>query len=185
MMDKGRIVTTEHLQDLFVQGLDGDSIAYEKFLSGLSGHLRGYLMVRLASMPSDVEDLVQESLLAIHNKRHTYDRRQPLGAWVHAIAKYKLVDFLRGRGLRESRNDPLDDVEGFFSRSSVEEAEARRDIMKLLDQLPERQRLPIIHTKIEGLSMLEASRLTGMSVSALKVGVHRGLKALAALVAAK
>jgi hypothetical protein len=50
MMDKGRIVTTEHLQDLFLQGLDGDSIAYEKFLSGLSGHLRGYLMVRLASM---------------------------------------------------------------------------------------------------------------------------------------
>jgi RNA polymerase sigma-70 factor (ECF subfamily) len=59
-------------------------------------------------------------------------------------------------------------------------AEARRDIGKLLEQLPERQRLPIVHVKLEGLSVVEAARLTGMSVSAVKVGVHRGLKALAA-----
>lgn len=178
-------MATERLRELLVQGLDGDSRAYEEFLSGLSGYLRGFLLRRLSSMPNDVEDLVQESLLAIHNKRHTYDRRQPLGAWVHAIAKYKLIDFLRGRGLRDSLNDSFDDVGDVFSQASVDAMEARRDIMKLLDQLPERQRLPIIHTKIEGLSVQEASRLTGMSESALKVGVHRGLKALAALVATK
>jgi RNA polymerase sigma-70 factor (ECF subfamily) len=69
---------------------------------------------------------------------------QPLGAWVHAIAKYKLVDFLRGRGIRESLNESLDDVGELPSDSNVEAAEARRDIMKLLDRLPEKQRMPIV-----------------------------------------
>jgi RNA polymerase sigma-70 factor (ECF subfamily) len=178
-------VSAERLQGLLVQGLEGDSRAYQEFLSGLSGHLRAFLMRRLSAMPDDVEDLVQESLLAIHNKRHTYDRRQPLGAWVHAIAKYKLVDFLRGRGMRESLNDSLDDVSELFSQSNVEAAEARRDIMKLLDKLPEKQRIPIVHTKLEGLSVEEAAERTGMSESAIKVGVHRGLKALAAMAGKK
>lgn len=139
-------------------------------------------MKRLSAMPDDVEDLVQESLLAIHNKRHTFDPGQPLGAWVHAIAKYKLVDFLRGRGIRESLNESVEDAGELFSPSNVEATEARRDIMKLLDQLPEKQRMPIIHTKLEGLSVEEAAEMTGMSVSAIKVGVHRGLKRLASLV---
>ena len=169
------------MQGLLVRGLEGNTQAYHEFLSGLSGYLRSFLMRRLSGLPDEVEDLVQESLLAIHNKRHTYDRRQPLAAWVHAIAKYKLVDFLRGSANRESFNTALDDETEFFSSSTMEAAEARRDIMKLLDQLPEKQRMPIIHTKLEGFSVEEAAQMTGMSESAVKVGVHRGLKALAAM----
>lgn len=139
-------------------------------------------MKRLSSLPNDVEDLVQETLLAVHNKRHTYDSQQPLAAWVHAIAKYKLVDYLRGRGLRDSRTDSLDAAEELFAQSNTEVTEARRDIMKLLYQLPDKQRLPIIHTKLEGLSVEESAQRTGMSESAIKVGVHRGMKALSAMV---
>ena len=142
-------------------------------------------MKRLSAMPDDVEDLVQESLLAIHNKRHTYDPSQALGAWVQAIAKYKLVDFLRGRGIRESLNESLEDVGALFSHSNVDAADARRDIMKLLDQLPEKQRMPIVHTKLEGLSVEEAAEKTGMSESAIKVGVHRGMKKLTLMVSRK
>ncbi len=142
-------------------------------------------MRRLSAMPDDVEDLVQESLLAIHNKRHTYDRKQPLNPWVHAIAKYKLVDFLRGRGLRDSLNDPMADASELFAHSNVEAADARRDIMKLLDQLPDKQRMPIIYTKLDGLSVEEAAAKSGMSESAVKVGVYRGLKRLADLVGGK
>ena len=80
-------MSAERLQGLLIQGLEGDARAYREFLSGLGGYLRAFLVRRLSAMPDDVEDLVQESLLAIHNKRHTYDRKQPLGAWVHAIAK--------------------------------------------------------------------------------------------------
>lgn len=142
-------------------------------------------MRRLSAMPDDVEDLVQESLLAIHNKRHTYDRTQPLGAWVNAIAKYKLVDFLRRRGIRESLNDSMEDASELFAYSNADAVDARRDIMKLLDRLPESQRMPIIHTKLEGLSVEEAAEKTGMSESAIKVGVHRGLKRLAAMVSGR
>ena len=128
----------------------------------------------------DSSDLVQETLFAIHNQRHTYDAGQPLTAWVHAIARYKLVDLLRRRASRDALTEPLDDELAIFAASDTEASDARRDIGRLLDRLPERQRLPIVHTKLEGLSVTEAARLTGMSESAVKVGVHRGLKALAA-----
>jgi RNA polymerase sigma-70 factor (ECF subfamily) len=170
----------EHLRELLVRGVAGDPTAYHAFLRELGGHLRGFLRKRLAQLPDDVEDLVQESLLAVHIQRHTYDATQPLTAWVHAIAKYKLVDLLRRRNNRERLTDSWDDDVEVLASSDVEAADARRDLRVLLEQLPDRQRLPIIHMKLEGLSAAEAARATGMSESAVKVGVHRGLKALAA-----
>jgi RNA polymerase sigma-70 factor (ECF subfamily) len=131
-------------------------------------------------MPEEVEDLVQESLLAIHNQRHTYDANQPLTAWVHAIARYKLVDLLRRRARRDLLTEPLDDEHDVFASADADAAEARRDIAKLLERLPDRQRLPIVCMKLRGLSVVETARITGMSTAAVKVGVHRGLKALAA-----
>lgn len=170
------------LRDLLVRGLGGDAAAYHAFLGELSKHLRGFLRVRLARLPDDVEDLVQETLLAVHNQRHTYDPGQPLTAWIHAIARYKLVDLLRRRAGREQLNDPLDDELEVFAVSDHDADDARRDLGKLLEQLPDRQRLPIVHMKLEGLSVAETARATGMSEAAVKVGVHRGLKALAALI---
>lgn len=67
-----------------------------------------------------------------------------------------------------------------FAASDTDAADARKDLGKLLAGLPDRQRLPIVHVKLEGLSVVEAAQLMGMSVSAIKIGVHRGLKALAA-----
>jgi len=172
----------ESLKDLLIRGLAGDAPAYHAFLQELSVHLRAFLRKRLARLPDEVEDLVQEALLAIHNQRHTYDAGQPVTAWVHAIAKYKLVDFLRRHGKRSLLTDALDDDFGFAAVADSEAADARRDLVTLLAQLPERQRLPIVHMKLEGLSVAETARRTGMSESAVKVGVHRGLKALAQLI---
>lgn len=174
--------TEDRLRELMVRGLAGDSAAYHAFLKELSAHLRAFLRKRLAWLPDDVEDLVQETLLAVHNQRHTYEADQPLTAWVHAIARYKLVDLLRRRAGREAMNDPLDDELAVFAASDTEAADARRDVAKLLQRLPERQRLPIQYMKLEGLSVVETARATGMSESAVKVGVHRGLKALAAMI---
>jgi RNA polymerase sigma-70 factor (ECF subfamily) len=84
--------------------------------------------------------------------------------------------------LRELRSDPLDEELDVFAHNDSEAAEARLDLIKLLQQLPERQRLPIVYTKLEGMSVAEAARVAGMSESAIKVGVHRGLKALAAMI---
>ena len=174
--------TEDRLRDLMVRGLAGDSAAYHAFLKELSAHLRAFLRKRLARLPDDVEDLVQETLLAVHNQRHTYESDQPLTAWVHAIARYKLVDLWRRRAGREAMNQPLEDELAVFASSDTEAADARRDVAKLLERLPERQRLPIQYMKLEGLSVIEAARASGMSESAVKVGVHRGLKALAAMI---
>lgn len=179
--EKARLAASEErLRDLLVRGLAGDAGAYHAFLRELSGYLRAFLRRRLAKLPDDVEDIVQETLLAVHNQRHTYDAGQPLTAWVHAIAKYKLVDHLRRRRNRDLLTDSLEDGGEMLLAAEDESAQARRDIGKLLEQLPDRHRLPIVHVKLQGLSVVEAARITGMSESAIKVGVHRGLKALAA-----
>lgn len=167
------------LRSLLLRGLDGDAVAYRTFLQKLSVHLRAFLGRRLYGWPDEVEDLVQECLLAMHNQRHTYQSDQPLTAWVHAIARYKMIDLLRAKRGREALHVPLDDELAVFAESAEEASDARRDIGTLLKTLPDRHRLPIEQVKLEGLSVAEAARRTGMSESAVKVGIHRGLKALA------
>ena len=171
----------QRLRGLLLKGLAGDALAYREFLKGLSAHLRAYFRRRLSSLPDEIEDLVQDTLLAIHNQRQTYREDLPVTAWAHAIARYKLIDLFRSRAGRENLHDPLDDDLEVFASSDTDAVDARRDVASLLEQLPDNQRLPLIHTKLEGLSVAEAAQASGMSQSAIKVGVHRGLKALAAL----
>ena len=77
----------ERLKQLLLLRLDGDASAYHEFLKALSVYLRGFFRKKLFHWPDDVEDLVQETLLAVHNQRHTYRVDQPLTPWVHAIAR--------------------------------------------------------------------------------------------------
>lgn len=124
---------------------------------------------------------MQETLLALHNQRHTYRQGQRLTPWLHAIARYKLIDSFRADSPRRAREVALDSGLDDDALSAVGDgaAEARRDLMKLLAELPDRFRLPILLVKVEGRSVAEASRSTSMSESAVKIGIHRGLKALA------
>jgi len=168
------------LRTLFLRGLDGDAAAYHQFLQKLSAHLRAFLGKRLFGWPDEVEDLVQECLLAMHNQRHTYQPDQPLTAWVQAIARYKMIDLLRSKSVREALHDPLEDDLAVFAESDTDASDAKRDLAGLLETLPDRQRLPIVHVKLQGLSVAETAAVTGMSESAVKVGIHRGLKTLAA-----
>lgn len=168
------------LHALMVRAQAGDAAAYRDFLRETSALVRGFLRRRLARLPDDVEDLVQETLLAVHNQRHTYDPAQPVTSWMHAIARYKLVDMLRRRARTEALHDPIDDVDEDVLAADSHEGGVRRDLEKLLALLPDKQRLPIIYMKLEGLSVIETAQRTGLSESAVKVGVHRGLKALAA-----
>lgn len=169
------------LRELLVAAQGGDGAAYAQFLRELAQLLRGFFRRRMSGMPDDIEDLVQETLLAVHNKRHTYDAQQPATAWLHAIARYKLIDLLRARAGREALHDPIDDdSSALLVAAEPESQSARRDLHLLLQQLPDKQRLPIEYMKIEGLSVRETAARTGLSESAVKVGVHRGLKLLAA-----
>lgn len=168
------------LRSLLVAALDGDGAAYHEFLKLLGPHLRAYLRRRLRSLPDDVEDLVQDTLIALHEQRHTYRADLPVTAWVQAIARYRMIDLLRARRIREDRSDPIDDHLSLLAFDDTEAQDARRDVDTLIRHLPDHQRLPILHTKLHGLSVAEAAAVTGMSESAVKVGVHRGIKALAA-----
>ena len=169
----------ERLRSLLLQSLAGDAAAYRMFLDELTARLRSYLRRRLGGLPDEVEDLLQELLLAVHNKRHTYDPKQPLTSWVQAIAHYKLVDLLRRRSRSNALTDPLDEDDQVFATTANAATEAKYDVEKLLRGLPDRQRLPILYVKIEGASVTDTAIRTGMSESAVKVGIHRGLKALA------
>jgi RNA polymerase sigma-70 factor (ECF subfamily) len=164
---------------MMLQGLAGDASSYHTLLIELSAHLRSFLRRRLGRYPEEVEDLVQELLFAIHTQRHTYDAGRPLTAWVHAIARYKLIDLLRRRSRTDLLHDPLDDEEEIFAHADTEASEARYDVARLLEALPDRQRLPIQYVKIDGSSVADTARRIGMSESAVKVGIHRGLKLLA------
>jgi RNA polymerase sigma-70 factor (ECF subfamily) len=170
------------LAPLWRQAQAGDQAAYRQALEAIAARLRGYFARRLLSMPHEVEDLVQETLLALHLRRGTHDAALPVSNWVHAIARHKLVDLWRRRGRREALHEPLDEWTGSLHAPLREELPARRDLQALLRALPEAQRLAITLIKIEGLSAAEASQRSGVSVSALKVRVHRGLKRLAGLV---
>jgi RNA polymerase sigma-70 factor (ECF subfamily) len=175
--------TEARLRGLFEAAQGGDSQAYAAFLRAMAAHLRAFFRRRLSQWPDDVEDLVQETLLALHNQAHTWRRDCPLTAWVHAIAKYKLIDQLRRVGRTSALHDPLDETldsaPHLFVASDEQARDAKRDVMQLLEGLPEAQRVAITQTKLEGRSVAECAAATGMSESAVKVYVHRGLKALA------
>jgi RNA polymerase sigma-70 factor (ECF subfamily) len=173
----------ERLRALMVSATAGNETAYRELLQALAAHLRAWFLRRAGRLAADTEDLVQETLLALHNHRHTYDPRRPLTAWAFAIARHKLIDGLRrtrGAAAAAAAAVDADDVASLVGAADHEAADAGRDVMALLATLPDRQRLPIQHVKLEGRSVAEAAALTGMSVPAVKVGIHRGLKALAA-----
>jgi RNA polymerase sigma-70 factor (ECF subfamily) len=170
------------VKPLWLQAQSGDDAAYRQCLSLLAGRLRAYLKRRLSAFPDEVEDLVQETLLALHLQRGTYDPALPVSAWAVAIARHKLVDLWRRRGRRESLHDAIDDVDEQLLVADPDDGGARRDLEILLRGLPDAQRQAVVLTKLEGLSVAEAAERTGASESAIKVQVHRGLKRLAALV---
>jgi len=172
-------VAETRLKALMQSAIAGDAAAYRTLLETLTPHLRAYYARRL-DRPADAEDLVQETLIAIHTKRASYDTALPFTAWLHAIARYKLIDHYRRARIR--RTLPLDDADSVFADESFEAAEASRDVERLLAMLPEKKRALLRHTKLEGLSTAETAARTGMSESAVKVGVHRALKELGRLI---
>jgi RNA polymerase sigma-70 factor, ECF subfamily len=168
--------TEDRLRVLMLRGIAGDAGAHRMLLSDLAKLLRPYFASRLGAGGSYTEDLVQETLISVHTKRSTYDTAQPVLPWVYGIARYRMIDHFRRQKVRMAA--PLEDAEEVFVLPEADSADARRDLGRLLAQLPERQRALLAHVKIEGLSTAEAASRTGMSESAVKVTVHRAMQRL-------
>ncbi len=161
-------------RELMLAALGGDGASYRILLQGLTRHLRGYFARRLD--PAAAEDAVQESLIAIHARRATYDPSQPFTAWVYGIARYKLIDEFRR--MKRRPTVPLEDAGALFAADETSAALARRDAEKLLAALPQAKRDLVRDVKLDGTPIAEVAARTGLSESAVKVTVHRALKSL-------
>ena len=170
------------LRPAFLAGLEGDAAAYRRFLDligvRLRGFLRGHLMRAGIAGTDEAEDVLQETLLALHLSRHTYDPAIPVSAWAHAIARYKLIDHLRRSG-RHRGHLPIDDEALALAVSAGAASDAKLDIERALAGLPERTRRLIDRVKLQGASLADAAQAAGMTETAAKVALHRGLKAMA------
>lgn len=176
-MDIQDPVAADRIDQLLIEARAGDARAYAQFLARAARLLRSELARKIAG-DSELEDIVQECLIAVHAKRHTLDPGRPVGPWLRAVARYKLVDHWRRRG-----RSPLVFEELDLAIAAEEMAEG--DVMTLLQQLPEAQAQAIRMTHIEGLTSQEASDRAGIGLSALKLRVHRGMNRLKGLVADK
>jgi RNA polymerase sigma-70 factor (ECF subfamily) len=172
------------LKALMLASMDGDAASHRALLDQLSRRLRAYFQGKLARFgrgAAEAEDLVQEAGLAIHFKRHTYDPAEPLTPWVHAIARYKLIDFLR-RTRTSVADVPIDEADTMVAHDDNLSAESTDDLKRLMQRLPEKMRCSIEAVKLDGQSISEAAVRCGISESGVKVNIHRGLKTLAALI---
>lgn len=173
----------EELRSLMIASQRGDQDSHRGLLNRLSGYLRAYFRSRLpraGRTAEEAEDLVQETLLAIHTRRHTYDPGELLTPWVYAIARYKLIDYLRQSRGRLS-DAPIEDASEVTAADDHSASESSIDLGKLLAKLPPKVRMSIQYVKIEGLSVADAAVRCGISESAVKINIHRGLKTLGGL----
>ncbi|PXW77747.1 RNA polymerase sigma-70 factor (ECF subfamily) [Blastomonas natatoria] len=166
---------------LMAAALDGHKGAYNRLLGEIQPWLERYFMRRLPM--SIAEDLAQDCLIAVHQKRHTYEPGRPFRPWLATIARYKWIDRLRAMGRR-----PTVSIEDEFAEPHVEGHERSVTsaivLEELLTRLRPAQTAVIRLVKLQGFSIEEAAAMTGQSESLVKVNIHRGLAKLSGLAAA-
>ena len=184
--NKNTLATVEHhLSHCFALARNGDDAAYKALLEGIAGLVRRYARRRLVGQDADVEDLVQDVLLAVHLKQDTYDSTAPVTAWVHTITRYKMIDFWRQQSRRAE--DPLTPeasdalVDPSTDPRTDRGDETEGDLPSLMARLSARQREVITMVKLNGYSVQETAKFLGLSESVIKVSTHRGLKKMTEL----
>jgi RNA polymerase sigma-70 factor (ECF subfamily) len=161
----------------------GDARAYSSLLKLLSPLVRELVRRRLRFLQQqDVDDLVQDVLLSVHAARATYDPSRPFHPWLGAIVRNRMADGARRYARRSAHEMPtgrpaetFPDNDANMSAGRYGDAEA---LAQAMARLPHSQRQAIELMKLREMSLKEASAVTGTSIGALKVSVHRGISAL-------
>lgn len=166
------------MSDLLRAGLSGDDRSYGRFLEGAARLLRGFCARKLPpGLPGfDAEDLVQEILMAIHAKRHTWRTDEPVEPWLFAIARYKAIDAFRKHGKRIEVD--LSDHGEAMAVEPDETGIVALDVQRAVDTLEGRTRDVVTAISIEGRSIEETAKRLDISKGAVRVAFHRGLKTL-------
>lgn len=172
--------TTDDWGLLLTAALSGDNRAYANFLRMVTPVLRGVIRSRGAALgEAGCEDVLQEVLLALHLKRHTWQVGTPVRPWLYAITRYKVVDAFRARGRRIDL--PIEDfVEVLPAEPGVDPLQAA-DMEKMIAMLDPRAARLVRHVGVEGDSMAEAGAKLDMTEGAVRVALHRAFKQLAIL----
>lgn len=161
-------------------GLDGDKECHVTLLRAIRPLLASFFGRRVGGRAAEVEDLVQEVLIAVHERRASYDRGRPFTAWLFAIARYKMVDHFR----RARSFESIDGLDGVQIADAFDASvDARMDVVALLGTLPEKQARAIRNIRLLEMSVAEAAREAGIGESDAKVSAHRGIKTLASRLA--
>ena len=157
------------------RALEGDREAYGKLVGELGHAIEGYLRKRFGGAASwdFFEDCVQESLLAVHRARHTYDPGRPFRPWLFTLVRHKTIDLLRRQQTRRRRED-AEAPETAPGRGA--EPSQRLDGETVLGWLDPKYREALVLTKLEGCSLEEAAERAGTSVTAMKTRVHRAIR---------
>jgi RNA polymerase sigma factor (sigma-70 family) len=178
------------LANLMRLAQDGNRAAYTQLLHEIVPLLR--LAVRRKRgflQPQDVDDLVQNILLALHSVRATYDPERPFLPWLMAVARNQIADGARRYARRLANEVAVERLPETFSPDAANMyTEAYRDPDKLLQAiaaLPKGQRRSLELTKLREMSLKEAAMASGMSMVALKVSVHRAMRNLRKSLGAK
>src|ERR1700728_206138 len=163
------------------QAMSGDNAAYHRLLKAITpvpraGARRG--LARSGQPIDQSEDIVQDILLAVHLKRHTWDADAPFGPWLFAIARNKLIDALRRRGRRIFVN--VDDFAETIPDEPAAETVSAHEIASLLQTLPPRQREVLQSISVESASIKDTAAKFAMSEGAVWVALHRALASLTA-----
>ena len=164
---------------------DGDQKAYRRLLIAIAPYLRA-VVSRLSRDPNGIEDTVQDILMTLHAVRHTYDPDRPFKPWLAGIARYRLLDRLRGQRKIAAREVELTLEHETFAVAEPNTESGAWDkalLAAAVQGLPKGQRQAMELLKLRELSLKEAAIVSGMSIGALKVATHRGLKALRQLLA--
>jgi RNA polymerase sigma-70 factor (ECF subfamily) len=160
-----------------VASLDGNQASYRTLLAELRKRLFAFFARRLSpSLVVGADDLVQDTLLAIHTRRLTFDRSQRFSSWAYAIARYKLIDHLRRH--KSHATVPIEDDYVLVGEEAESGITARLDVETLMSVVPARQRELLRRVKIDGASIAEAAAAQGMTETAAKVSIHRTMKTL-------
>jgi RNA polymerase sigma-70 factor (ECF subfamily) len=163
----------------------GDARAYDELLKSIVPFIRALLRRQIKS-PPQLEDVTQDVLLSVHRVLHTYNSTRPFTPWLAAIVARRGVDSLRRGGRINRLETQSDDLTATFpdieANNALGDLDAERELEELLLHLPEAQRQALRLLKVRELSLAEASQVTGLSIGALKVSVHRAIKSLRAKV---
>jgi RNA polymerase sigma factor (sigma-70 family) len=162
--------------------MTGDAGAYRQLLVSVAPHVRAVARSRcqrLGASESEAEDVVQEVLLTIHLKRGTWDQSRPIGPWVAAITRNKLIDVLRRRGRRVSV--PIEEVMDSLQAEDQTPELSAHEIDTLLGHLKVQQREIVESISLNGNSIRETADRLQMTEGAIRVALHRALKSLGAL----